>query len=124
MAQGNKLTFPPIVFKTISLLFAGAAVFHVLGLVAPEWVAPEPRWRHACYFGLDTLNAVFILRRPAWQVVLLWAIATDQFWSHGETAYRAWIRNGQIDWISLGVLIFMPCVLFLTTADWAHRRGA
>ena len=105
------------------MLFVVAAVFHAIGLFAPEWVSPEPRWRHAGYFALDLLNAVFILRRPTWQVALLWAITAEQLQSHGEAAYEAWARAGRIDWISLTVLVIMPCVALLTTIDWAHRRA-
>lgn len=115
--------YPPILFKAIALLFVGAAGFHGLGLVAPEMVLPEPRWRHACYLLLDLINAFFILRRPTWQIVLLWAITAEQLHSHGEAAYEAWFREGRVDWISLGVVIAMPCVLFVTTTDWARRRA-
>jgi len=110
-------------FKVIAILFAGAAVFHAIGLLAPEWAPAESRWRHACYTLLDFTNAFFILSRPTWQVALLWAITAEQFHSHGVTAYEVWWRDGRIDWLSLAVLGVMTCVLFVTTSDWARRRA-
>ena len=123
MAREPGPTFPPIVFQALAAVFLGAAVFHLLGLVAPDRVSPEPRWRHAAYFCLDLVNAFYIRRHPKWQVALLWVLAADQVCSHGEVAYEAWTRAGRIEWISIGALIFMPLTLFVVTTNGLRRRA-
>ncbi len=89
-----------------------------------EYEPAYPAWRHVIFIVIDSSLAWFFLRRPRW-LVWAYALLTLQVLnSHGLGAWRVWIYEDRIDWISVAVTLVAPAILALLISDWrAQQRG-
>jgi hypothetical protein len=97
-----------------ALLFAGAALYHLLAVLAPSLGIFGVRWRHLLFVAIDAGFAGLLLRQPRWLVFPLSALTLYSVYSHGTGAWRLWHREGRVDWLSLGVVTVLPAILWLT----------
>jgi hypothetical protein len=104
-------------FRLISAALLLAAAYHIGALLVPSLNISSPPWHHALFAALSVFGTIFILRRPPWFVFLFGAVTMQQLCSHGERAWRWWLSQGRVDWISLIVFIWLPCALELLALD-------
>lgn len=109
-------------FRLISAALLLAAAYHIGAILVPSLNISSPPWRHAMFVALNVFGAIFVLRRPPWFVFLFGAVTVQQLYSHGERAWRWWFSQGRVDWISLIVIIGLPCALALLALDWRAQR--
>ena len=105
-------------FGVIATALAAAGVYHLVALFAPEVAEPSPPWRHALFAGINVAFAIGMLVRPRGFVVLFFALAAQQVYSHGTYAWATWQGERRVDWASALVLVAMPLVL----AALVHER--
>ena len=109
-------------FRIISILFVGAAVYHAAVFFHPAFRSGGAHWRHAVFFLIDLVCAWFLLKRPRWFVFAFGALTLETLYGHGMHAWMMWNTHGQIDWLSVCVLIVVPLTLALLIEDAMGRR--
>ena len=111
-----------LLFRIISVLFVGAAVYHAAVFLHPAFRSGGAHWRHAVFFLIDLVCAWFLLKRPRWFVFAFGALTLETLYGHGMHAWMMWNTHGQIDWLSVCVLIVVPLTLALLIEDTLKRR--
>ena len=102
-------------FQLISLAFAIAAAWHLVALIVP--IDPSsPAWRHALFVAINLALVAGMLRRPRWFAIAFGALVLQQSWSHGRSLV-AHARAGNLDAVSLFVLVALPTVLALLLSE-------
>ncbi len=109
-------------FRLCSLAALAAALFHAAAMVSPavaqlEYEPTYPAWRHVVFIVIDGSLAWFFLRRPRWLVWAYGVLTMQVLNSHGLGAWRLWIDEDRIDWISVAVTLVAPAILVLLIAD-------
>jgi hypothetical protein len=119
-----------IVFRLAAVGALAAALFHAAALMSPaiaqlEYEPSYPISRHLAFIAIDGALAGLLLRRPRW---LVWAYAplvVQTLNSHGLGAWRIWVDEHRVDWISVAVSIATPTILwFLVMESRGRRRDA
>jgi len=103
-----------LVFGVLTGLCLVTVIFHLVAIAESSGDAP----RHALFAALNVALAAALWARPRWLVWPLGALVVQQLWSHGHDLASACAR-GEIDWVSIGVLVVMPLMLVLV---WHDRR--
>lgn len=109
-------------FGVFAALILLAAVYHVIGLFLPQISPMTPPWRHALFVGINLAMAWLMLRRPPWFWALFALLTVQQLYGHGGKLLGHWRAAGQIEWISMLVVIGMPIMAFLLFRDWRLNR--
>jgi hypothetical protein len=99
-----------------AVLFVVAAANHARLAAAREGVV----WRHELFVGINIAAAAGLLARPRWTLAPLAALACQQIPSHGADFVSS-LGTEEVDWPSLGVVVFFPAVLMLLVVE--RRRG-
>jgi len=110
------------VFAASAILFIGAGVYHLYGLIA-SLADPQLAAFHAAFVVIDPVTAFLLLRRPEWFPYAFALLTAQQIYSHGMEALSAWRAMSAIDYISLVIIIFMPSLLVLLVYDAVHRKS-
>jgi uncharacterized membrane protein len=110
-------------FRVISILFVGASIYHAAVFFHPAFGVGGAHWRHAVFFLIDLVCAWFLLKRPAWFVFAFGALTLETLYGHGTHAWMMWRAEGQIDWLSIGVLIVVPLTMALLIENAMRRRS-
>jgi len=115
------------VFRLASAGALAAALFHAAAIVSPaiaqlEYEPTYPISRHLVFIAIDGALAELLLRRPWW---LVWAYAplvVQTLNSHGLGAWRIWVNERRVDWISVAVSIATPIILWFLLMESRERR--
>jgi hypothetical protein len=110
-------------FRIISALFVGAAIYHAVAFIEPSLSGGGSHWRHAAFFGIDLLGAWYLLRRPRWFVAAFAVLTLQTLWGHGAHAWMLWHTEKRLDWLSFAVLIVVPFTLVLLIREAQDRRS-
>jgi hypothetical protein len=119
-----------IVFRLASAGALAAALFHAAAIASPaiarlEYEPTYPISRHLAFIVIDGALALLFLRRPLWLVWAYGLLTLQVLNSHGRGAWRLWVDEHRVDWISVAVSIATPIILwFLFMESRARRRGA
>jgi hypothetical protein len=107
-------------FKLFAALFIGAAIFHVINL----FYKPNefPGWRHLLFILIAWVCVYGFIKRPRYFVFLFCILVIQQYYSHGSSLINSWMHEHKTDWISLGVLIFLPFPLMLLIQYYRNNR--
>jgi hypothetical protein len=116
-----------IIFRLAAVGAAPAAVFHAVAMLSPEIARVEyepnyPMWRHIVFFLIDGVLAWLFLRRPLWLVWAYGVLTLQILNGHGRGAWRIWMDEHRVDWISVAVSVLAPVVLCTLFVDWRERR--
>jgi hypothetical protein len=68
--------------------------------------------RHIVFIFICLLLAFFFLKRPSYFVFLFFLLSLQQLYSHGSRLI-SYFSERKIDWISAGIIIIMPFLLYL-----------
>src|SRR6185503_11326142 len=104
------MTRQPPIFVVAAVLFIGAALFHLYGLVTSTGDMGLAAF-HAAFVVIDPLTAFLLLRRPDWFPYAFAVLTVQQIYSHGMDALNAWRNAASIDIVSLFIIVFMPVLL-------------
>ncbi len=103
-------------YIVFAAMFAAAALFHLIGALGLAFYV-SPQWRHALWAAIDGGMTYAMLRPPSWVIAPLAAITLWSFYSHGWLVFRIWRATGQIDWLSLCVIVVLPLILLRLICD-------
>ena len=110
-----------VVFLGSAVLFIGAGLYHLYGLIA-AMADPNLAAFHAAFVVIDPVTAYLLLRRPDWFPYAFAVLTVEQIYSHGMEAIAAWRATLAIDYVSLFIVIFMPSLLGLIVYDAVLRK--
>jgi hypothetical protein len=101
------------VFAGLAVGAALAAAYHLgaFGLACAHSHVDGAAWRHLAFVAIDAALCLLLLWRPRWLIVPVTLVAAQAFWSHGHGLWLQWHSRGQVDWISLLVLLYLPALL-------------
>jgi hypothetical protein len=102
----------------LCLLLAG--VYHIAAII---WTALDPSssvTRHAVFVVINSCLAAGLRTRPKGFFWVFAALTAQQFHSHGRAWLRVLDQQHRIDWVSTGVLVVLPLLLWLL---WHERRS-
>jgi hypothetical protein len=68
--------------------------------------------RHIVFIFISLLLIFFFLKRPPYFIIPFFLLCVQQLYSHGSRFARH-LSEKNIDWISAGVIIIMPFLLYL-----------
>ena len=111
------------VFVGSAILFIGAGLYHLYGLIA-SLADPRLAAFHAAFVVIDPVTAYLLLRRPDWFTYAFAALTVQQIYSHALEALTAWRAATEIDYVSLFIIVFMPSLLALIVYDTMTRVRA
>ena len=111
-----------MVFLGSAVLFVGAGLYHLYELIA-SLADPNLAAFHAAFVVIDPVTAYLLLRRPDWFPYAFAALTVQQIYSHGMEALTAWRADSVIDYVSLFIIVFMPCLLALVVYDALLRKS-
>jgi hypothetical protein len=105
-----------VIFAGSAILFIGAGLYHLYGLIA-SLADPNLAAFHAAFVVIDPVTAYLLLRRPDWFPYAFALLTIQQIYSHGMEALTAWRASSSIDYVSLFVIVFMPSLFVLVVYD-------
>ena len=111
-----------MVFAASAALFIGAGLYHLYGLIA-SLADPRLAAFHAAFVVIDPMTAYLLLRRPDWFPYAFAVLTIQQIYSHGMEALAAWRAMSAVDYVSLFIVLFMPCLLVLVVYDALIRKS-
>ena len=111
-----------MIFAGSAVLFVGAGLYHVYGLIA-SLADPRLAAFHAAFVVIDPVTAYLLLRRPDWFPYAFAMLTVQQIYSHGMEALTAWRVTSAIDYVSLFIILFMPSLLVLVVYDALMRKS-
>jgi hypothetical protein len=115
--MSNRQTF----FLVSAVLFIGAALFHLYGLLSSLSDMRLVGF-HGAFVIIDPATALLLLRRPDWFPYAFAVLTLQQIYSHGMDALVAWHGEARVDVISLFIVVFMPALLALLIYDAVNRK--
>ena len=77
--------------------------------------------RHMVFAGINLILIFLFLKRPSWFAVLFAILTVQQLFSHGSRFVHCQSKN-EIDWISGGVIIIMPFLLYLLILENRSKK--
>lgn len=104
-----------LIFFIAAVLNIGVLLYHAIGIFYPP--DSSPYWRHAIFVIVNGICLYGIVKRPIWFTWFVGILTIQQWYSHGSFALELWKKQHIIDWISIGVLIFMPVFFLLLLTD-------
>ena len=114
--------FPRKLYLLFSAVFTAAAVYHLIGALGLAFFL-APQWRHTMWVAIDGGMAYAMLHPRPWLIAPLAAITSWSLYSHGWLVFLIWRGTGQMDWLSLAVVIAMPLMLARVIRD-SRNPGA
>jgi hypothetical protein len=111
-----------LVFAASALLFIGAGLYHLYGLIA-SLADPNLAAFHGAFVVIDPVTAYLLLRRPDWFLYAFALLTIQQIYSHGTEALTAWRAASAIDYVSLFIIVFMPSLFVLVVYDALLRKS-
>lgn len=111
-----------MVFAGSAVLFIGAGLYHLYELIA-ALADPNLAAFHAAFVVIDPVTAYLLLRRPDWFPYAFAVLTVQQIYSHGMDALTAWRATSGIDYVSLFIIVFMPCLLMLVVYDALLKKS-
>lgn len=111
-----------MVFLGGAILFVGAGLYHLYELIA-SLADPNLAAFHAAFVVIDPVTAYLLLRRPDWFPYAFAVLTVQQIYSHGMEALTAWRATSAIDYVSLFIIVFMPCLLVLVVYDALLKKS-
>ena len=111
-----------MIFAGSAVLFVGAGLYHLYGLIA-SLADPRLAAFHAAFVVIDPVTAYLLLRRPDWFPYAFAMLTVQQIYSHGMEALTAWRVTSAIDYVSLFIILFMPSLLVLVVYDALMRKS-
>ena len=98
-------------FRTVACLFAIAALFHLLRVFVPQAGDTSGALRHAAFVGINLACVAGLWLRPPFFKVAFIPLVAQQVFSHGGAAWTAWTERGEVDLVSLVIVVLMPVTL-------------
>jgi len=98
-------------FIGLAILPFVAALYHLIGVFYK--VNNSPVWRHILFIGINIVCVYGLLKRPLWFIFFFLSLLIQQLYSHGGDILWHWQHEHRIDWISVGVVTFMPLIFVL-----------
>jgi hypothetical protein len=111
-----------MIFAGSAVLFIGAGLYHLYGLIA-SLADPSLTAFHAAFVVIDPVTAYLLLRRPDWFPYAFAVLTIQQIYSHGMEALTAWRATSAVDYVSLFIILFMPSLLVLIVQDALMRKS-
>jgi hypothetical protein len=106
-----------------SAAFVCAAVYHLLCAAIPAWSAGASPARHALFVLINSALALGMVKRPRGFVTVFAILCLQQLVSHGGDLVRTLREHGQIDGMSMLVLVALPPAWLLSLrAKRAERQ--
>jgi hypothetical protein len=112
-----KKNYGPIIFRIFAFFFSLAALYHTVGFFFPYMVIPSHHWRHGVFVLVNLVGIWLILLRPPWAILPFFIMMLQGVNSHTRRALKWWLTDQRIDWISIGVIIVLPLVIFFLYKD-------
>lgn len=111
--------------RTFRTLRVGAAA--VLAVAAGNHAVLAARGagdvaRHVVFVGVDLGLGALVALRPRWALPAAVAVAVQQVSSHGEDLVAS--IGSDLDWSSLGVVLFFPALVMLLAVERAAGTPA
>jgi hypothetical protein len=100
----------------VNKIFTGAAI--VAGMVAAYHIyyagstTEAVMTRHIVFACINLLLIFLFLKRPSLFIIFFALLTVQQLYSHGSR-FLVYLSKNDIDWISGGVIILMPLLLYL-----------
>ena len=103
----------PVVFKIASAVFVVAALFHFSHWVSPIVGDTASPMRHLVFVAIDLSVAAALYFRPWFLKYVVAVLTFQQVYSHGAQAWHAWVSQGEVDVVSIAVVLLMPILALL-----------
>lgn len=98
-----------------------AATYHLIELFA---VSGEVQTiRHTAFLVIDIVCAYGMKRPFPFFLPAFAAFTLQQYCSHGYDLVRAWVDESRVDWVSVGVLLVLPCGIWSLMKRGGKTRG-
>ena len=104
----------------MALLFVAAALFHLWHACAPQPGDPSGPVRHMVFVGINLAMAVALRRQPAWLPIPFGFLVLQQVGSHGAAAWLRWCDQGELDVVSIAIVVLLPLTWVYL---WRNRRS-
>ena len=108
------------VFITFAALSFVVSIYHVVGMFYK--VNQSPTWRHGLFAAVSLCCFYGFYRRPKYFVYFFGLLLIQQFYSHGFSMVNLWVEKGQVDWISVVLLMLLPVALLFLIQDRTMKR--
>ncbi|CAG0951155.1 hypothetical protein ARNL5_00114 [Anaerolineae bacterium] len=110
------------VFRIASFAAVAAALLHFASMLSRnisriEYEPGYPQWRHVVFIGINVILAWLFQVRPRWFIWVHGTLTAQVLYSHGWGAYRLWLGDGRVDWMSVAVSIGAPFLLIALILD-------
>jgi hypothetical protein len=115
----NKKTFN-IIFIVFAVVAFFTMLYHLNGIFYPN--SDTPAWRHALFVVINIILIYGLLKRPKWFVWFVAILIAQQWYSHGSYAFMLWQKEHIIHWISVAIIIFLPLLFILLSADKKNKK--
>lgn len=112
----TKQTFN-IIFIVFAVLVFCALINHVLEVIYPDKqkhaiITLIFGFRHILFIIINGICIYGILKRPAWFTWFAGLLTLQQWYSNGSYAIEFWKKTQQVHWISIGLIILFPLLVF------------
>jgi len=107
MTPNRRQTF----LRAAASLFAVAAFFHLFRVFVPQAGDPSGTLRHALFVAINLACVYGLWQRPRLFKYPFALLVVQQIYSHGGAAWTAWTERGEVDVVSLVIVVLMPATL-------------
>ena len=112
----TKKTFD-IIFIVFAVLVFCALINHVLQIIYPDKqnhavITLIFSFQHMLFIIINGICIYGILKRPDWFIWFAGLLTFQQWYSNGSYAITAWNKTQQVHWLSIGLIILFPLLVF------------
>ena len=112
----TKQTFN-IIFIVFAVLVFCALINHVLEIIYPDKqkhaiITLIFGFRHILFIIINGICIYGIIKRPTWFTWFAGLLTLQQWYSNGSYAIEFWKKTQQVHWISIGLIILFPLLVF------------
>jgi hypothetical protein len=73
--------------------------------------------RHGIFVCINIICIYGVIKRPKWFIWFAVVLTLQQWCSHGSYAIHLWQTENKIHWISVGVILLLPVLVWLLYND-------
>jgi hypothetical protein len=104
-----------IILYAFAILSFIIMLYHIKGIFYPTQLTPA--WRHGIFVLINIITIYGVLKRPKWFIWFVAFLTIQQWYSHGSYALHLWQTENKIHWISVGVILLLPVLVWLLFID-------
>jgi hypothetical protein len=117
----NTIKSRQVIYLTLAIAFAIAAIYHLAALLLPDSFPRSPVWRHILFILLNAIALLLTIRQWSWLWIPFSLLTIQQLSSHGLRAYNWWVLQQRIDTVSIFIILFMPFIAIYLFFDFKAR---